>query len=50
MDLELWDMFPHDHPLLDEETALMNDQAKRMETKEIKKFPNKVRRPMAIIT
>lgn len=33
MDLEIIDMFPHDHPLLDEETALMNDQAKQMEEK-----------------
>ena len=33
MDLELIDMFPHDHPLLDEETELMSDQAKAMEEK-----------------
>ena len=43
MDLEICDMFPHDHPLLDEETALMNDQAKRMEKKldEVIKSPFK---------
>jgi hypothetical protein len=33
MDLELIDMFPHDHPLLDEETELMSEQAKAMEEK-----------------
>ena len=29
-DLEIIDLFPHDHPFLDEEKALMSDSAKEM--------------------
>lgn len=33
VDLEIWDMFPHDHPLLNEESELMQTEAKAMEEK-----------------
>ena len=33
VDLEIWDMFPHDHPLLNEESELMQSDAKEMEKK-----------------
>ena len=29
-DVEIWDMFPHDHPWLDEEPELMNAEKKEM--------------------
>jgi len=32
-DLELWDLFPHDHPNMDEEIELMGEAAKEMEKK-----------------
>lgn len=30
-DITIWDMFPHDHPLLNEEEQLMGEEAKEME-------------------
>lgn len=30
-DLNIWDMFPHDHKLLDEEDIKMGDDARAME-------------------
>lgn len=33
VDLEIWDMFPHDHPLLNQEKELMEDDALEMEKK-----------------
>jgi hypothetical protein len=32
-DLEIWDLFPHDHPLMDEEPELMGPAAKAMSEK-----------------
>jgi len=30
-DLEIWDMFPHNHPWLDQEPEVMSQPAKEME-------------------
>jgi GTPase SAR1 family protein len=30
-DIDIWDLFPHDHPNLDLEVELMTDEAKEME-------------------
>ena len=40
-DLTIWDLFPHDHPYMDEEIELMGPEAREMEKKlsEIIKSP-----------